>query len=402
MFYGWRVVIGAFSAQLLVVGFFTYSVSLLVEPVRGTFGVDLESVMYSLTIATLFGLFLTPVAGILIDRYPVRLLMTGGMVLTAGGLAWLARSQSITEYNLVFGATMALANGFAASMAASAVISRWFTASRGKALGISAIGTSVGGMVIPALMTWWIAEYGWRTALDLLALGALLIILPLVWLTVRGRPEDVGMAPEGSHDGHSQAPLGPVLSMGRIIREPAYWLIGMSLGLLFCVYTSILANISPYATGLGESEARASSLILVIAIAGLTGKLLFGMAADRFNLKVGLWAAHLLVAVGFLILATEPPYAGMLLAATCLGLAAGGQLPVWGAMLAKVFGVLSYGRAMGAMGPLITLLVMPGFPIVGRLYESSGGYSLVLWVFTAVIAVAAALLLPLRLDPVTE
>ena len=37
MFYGWRVVAGAFIAQLFVVGFYTYAASLLVGPV--TYGV---------------------------------------------------------------------------------------------------------------------------------------------------------------------------------------------------------------------------------------------------------------------------------------------------------------------------------------------------------------------------
>jgi len=71
MFYGWRVVGGVFISQMFVVGFFTYAASLLVAPVRGEFGASLEQVMYGLTAGTFFGLFLTPVVGVMIDRYPV-------------------------------------------------------------------------------------------------------------------------------------------------------------------------------------------------------------------------------------------------------------------------------------------------------------------------------------------
>ena len=42
MFYGWRVVGSAFVAQMFVIGFFSYAVSLLVPPVRAEFGVSLE------------------------------------------------------------------------------------------------------------------------------------------------------------------------------------------------------------------------------------------------------------------------------------------------------------------------------------------------------------------------
>jgi hypothetical protein len=43
---------------------------------------------------------------------------------------------------------------------------------------------------------------------------------------------------------------------------------------------------------------------------------------------------------------------------------------VWKAMVARVFGKDSFGRAMGAMGPLITLSIMTAYAIVGRLFES--------------------------------
>ena len=403
MFYGWRVVGGAFMAQLLVVGFFTYSVSLLISPVREAFSASLQTVMLSLSIATAMGLFLAPIAGIMIDRYPVRWLMTIGSLCVAAGFWGMSLAPTIAIYNLLFGLTMAVGNAFSASMAGTAAISRWFTSSRGRALGIAAMGTSVGGIAIPALVTWWLGSAGWRGTLENLALLTALLIAPLVCVTVRGKPSDVGLNPEGMLAGQdSRAPAGGGLTMAEIVRQPAYWYIGLSLGLLFCVYSAILANITPYATNLGQSEARASSLIMVIAVGGLVGKLVFGMGADRFNLKFGLWAAQGLVAVAFVLLATQPGYPLMLIAAASMGLAAGGQLPVWGAMLARVFGVNSFGRAMGAMGPVITLAVLPGFVVAGRMYDSYGNYTACLLLFTALIGIAAALLIPLRLDPVHE
>ena len=126
---------------------------------------------------------------------------------------------------------------------------------------------------------------------------------------------------------------------------------------------------------------------------------LFGLAADKLNLKVGLWIAMTLVLTAFLMMASEPGYPLMLLAAGLLGLATGGMLPVWGSLMARVFGLLSYGRAMGLMGPLITLLVMPGFAVVGRLYDASGSYRLGLVLFAGVTVLAMLILLPLKLAP---
>ncbi len=60
MFYGWRVVAGAFAGMVLTNGFFSYAFTVLVDPIRAEFGANLEQVMYSLTIGTLFGLVVSP------------------------------------------------------------------------------------------------------------------------------------------------------------------------------------------------------------------------------------------------------------------------------------------------------------------------------------------------------
>ena len=226
----------------------------------------------------------------------------------------------------------------------------------------------------------------------------LFIVFPFLVLTIRGKPSDVGLQPEGWKPG-ADVPIGiPELTMKDIIRHPGYWQIGLSVGLLLSVYIAILANLAPYATSLGVSTAQASTLIMTVAIMGLLGKLVFGMAADKVNLKIGLGAAIALLIIALLLMASEPGYSLMLFAVGLLGLASGGMLPVWGLIMAKVFGLVSYGRAMGLMGPLISLLVMPGFTISGRLYDATGSYQLCLLVFAAVLVLGALALVPLKLS----
>lgn len=394
---GWRVIGGTFTAQMFVIGFFTYAVSLLVAPVREEFGVSLEQVMYSLTAGTIVGLILQPVAGILVDRMSVRWIMSAGTLFYALGLYGLANSSSIWQYIVLFGITMSAANAFCAALTSSAVLSRWFTRRRGMALGIAAVGTSVGGVVIPGLISFWLAEYGWRTAVELMALCVVLVMLPMVLFNIKDRPaseEELDVADRGQETNTAQQ---PEMDMAMIARNPRFWLIGLSLGLLFSSYTATLSNLTPYAINVGQGEERASTLIMAVAICGLIGKLLFGMAADRISLKMGLWIAQGMVILALLLLASQPGYGLMLIATSLLGLAAGGMLPVWGAMMAQAFGLASYGRAMGLMGPLITLCVMPSFPVMGRLVDASGNYTSALYLFSGVVVLAAVLLLPLRL-----
>ena len=396
MFYGWRIVASSFTAQLFVVGFFSYAVSLLVEPVRSEFGVSLEQVMYSLTASTLLGLFLQPVGGILVDRYSVRALMAVGALLYALGLLALAQSTGITQYIVFFALTMSLSNALVGPVASTAVVSRWFTASRGRALGLASLGTSVGGVLLPALITHWLDTVGWRGALQNLAYAILVVLIPVILLGIRSHPTDVGLEAEPSDDGTAPAATGQS-GIGDILRNPSFWLIGLSLGVLFSVYSAVLSNITPYAINLGSSKEQASALIMSVAIAGFIGKILFGIASDKISLRTALWIAQGLVVIAFLILAQEPGHLLMLIGTSILGLAAGGMLPVWAALMAHVFGLASYGKAMGLMGPVITLCVMPSYTVIGRMVDNAGSYTPSLYLFTALCFVAAALLLPLRL-----
>ncbi|NNL11491.1 MAG: MFS transporter, partial [Pseudomonadales bacterium] len=245
MFFGWYVVGGTFIAQLFVVGFFMYSVSLVVPFVREDFGVSLEQVMYSLTLGTFFGLVLMPIAGILLDKFSIRWIMTAGTLVFAAGLWLLSRCTTITQFIIIFGFTYSISNALASSVASQTAISRWFTVSRGRALGISAIGTSIGGMLIPALVAYWLNSGGWRVALENLTYAILLVALPVVVLSVRGKPADMGMQPEPDPSPVASAPLDANLGLGDILRKPGFWYIGVALGLLFAVYSSMLANLTP-------------------------------------------------------------------------------------------------------------------------------------------------------------
>ena len=413
MFFGWRVVAGSFFAMMVTTGFFTYTFTLFVTPLREEFGVGLEQVMYSLTLGTLMGLVISPVMGILIDKLPIRLLMMTGATVLSLGFFSLAQVNSILAFNLIFGVCFSVGNASVGAMAGSAVVSRWFVRNRGRALGITTIGTSVGGMLLPAVTAYWIGESGWRAALQNLAWISL-ALLPWLWLNIRGRPEEMGLQPDGDPGNismeSSPEPINspePVdspepqqdngMGMKTIVQQREFWLIGLSMGLLIAAFTSTLSNLSPYAVDLGASQTQASNLIMLIAITGLIGKILFGLGADKFSLKWGLWAAQGLVGIAFVLMSQEPPYSVLLLAAVCIGLATGGLLPVWNAIMAQVFGVNSFGRAMGAMGPIITLLIMPTYILVGRLYDMNGNYVATLYLFSGISVLAALLLIPVRL-----
>ena len=136
---------------------------------------------------------------------------------------------------------------------------------------------------------------------------------------------------------------------------------------------------------------------MIIAISGFVGKISFGYAADKVSLKLALSVTQLAVIAGLLILAAGPSYLAISIALTILGLSTGGMLPVWGALLAAIFGTASYGRVMGLMMPLIVLIVIPGYSLAGYLSDQSGSYVLCFIIFSAVIAISMPLALMLKI-----
>jgi len=182
-----------------------------------------------------------------------------------------------------------------------------------------------------------------------------------------------------------------------VLRDASYWLIGSSLGLLFFAYVGVLSNLAKYATDLGVESGATTVLISIIAAAGFVGKLLFGWAADRISLRLGLWIAQALAAAGIAVLSVEPVYPVMLFGAILMGLAAGGMLPVWGALVAAAFGLASYGRVMGLMMPIIAVFTSPGPILAGMSMDSTGSYQLAFRGFVIALIAAGILLVPLRL-----
>ena len=139
---------------------------------------------------------------------------------------------------------------------------------------------------------------------------------------------------------------------------------------------------------------------MMIAISGFIGKLLFGYAADKVSLKLALSVTQLAVIAGLLLLAAGPSYWVICIALGTLGLSTGGMLPVWGALLAAIFGTTNYGRVMGLMMPLIVLIVIPGYGLTGYLYGQQGNYGLCFIVFSALIAMSMPLALMLKIPPI--
>jgi MFS family permease len=283
------------------------------------------------------------------------------------------------------------------------VVSRWFTASRGRALGIAAMGTSIGGMVMAPLFGLGFETIGWRDTVRLMALAVAIVVLPLLIFVLRNHPQDLGLEPETPARGAS--PAGPaagpatdgLLSTSDILRQPAFWVVSLCLAIFLGAYSGMLFSVPKFAADLGADSLARSQVTVALTVSGLIGKLAFGWAADRLSLKLGLWAAIGLTVGSVCLMASEPEFPVLLASAVVMGLAAGGILPVWGALMAVIFGVANFGRAMGLQAPIISLGAMAGFGIAGRVHGQTGSFVLAFQIYAGVLCLAILVLFALRM-----
>ncbi|MBJ22640.1 MAG: MFS transporter [bacterium] len=397
MFQGWWIVGTHFTAQLFVSGFFIYSLPLLFPAVIVDFSTDATTVNLLPSAASLLGLVVAPLTGPLVDRWSARGLMIIGTLCLVLGLLGLSFAQSILQFVVIGAVFFSIAQILLGPLAGSAVVSRWFTSTRGRALGIAAIGTSIGGILLPKGLGQALSTVGWRTGLQGIALASAVFVLPLLVFRFWDQPSDRGV--EAEADGEAAgAPQthGELATNKEILTRPAFWLFTLSLGFFLASYTATLANIGQFCADLGFPADAAENLIPVLALCGIFGKLGFGYLADRIPLKVGLIAAIGTTGLSLVLFSLEPSYSVMLVAAAAMGVASGGILPVWNAIVPVIFGVQNFGRAMGWMMPVIGILVTPSYLIAGAIRDSSGSYVLAFQVFLGVLGAAVLLILPLR------
>jgi MFS family permease len=392
MFYGWWLVGIAFLVQMVGTGTVLYSYSVVAVALGKAFGASRMTMMLGMTVMTLGTGLISPLLGHAIDRGSLRRMMLLGAGALAAGYCLLSVTTATWQVPVIYGLLMSLASNLLGPLCSSTLLARWFSQHRGLALGIAAVGTSAGGFVFPPFVQWLIDSLGWRVAFRVLGLGTLLLTVPAALLVVN-RPIDRGLHPDGAAASASAGQAPPLLSTKEVLRHGSFWWLALVMSVFFGVYTAILSNLAPFALDRGTSHEEAALLISVVALAGIVGKLAFGAIADRIDLRLALAVAALLIVAGLAGYRTGGSYFVLIVSSVVLGLAAGGMLPVWGALLAVLFGAMNYGRVMGLMNPVLMPLTLTGPPLAGFVFDRTGSYD------AAFVGFIAALLLVMFLLP---
>ncbi len=370
--YGWIIAGCAMVALwvtngLIIPGITAFDPSLLEE-----FGWSRGTLKFRGLITFVLAGLLGPLVGALADRYGVRRFMIFGAALLAVCFVLYGRISSAAHMYVIH-ALFAVVLATCGLIVAIMLVSNWFVARRGTAIGLTLVGTSLGGMFFPRFATGLIGEHGWRQAFAWEALFPVGLLVVLV-LLVRNRPEDKGLEPYGGEPSADGSPQVLGLDFWPALKTPTFWALAFAAGTTFFSILGFQANLFLHLTVDMKltPERGAYGLTLLFGLA-LVGKFVFGFLADHLNHKLVFLGNIAVMLAGAVLLATMNT--GLLWTAIVLfGLGWGGLYTLIQLLIVESFGLRAAGKILGTITTFDAIGGGLGIWLTGAIHDWTGSY----------------------------
>jgi MFS family permease len=377
------ILLSAFCGSFVGFGsvvIFTFGIFL--KPLTAEFGWSRSQVSLAFTVTALTVAFCSPFIGKLFDRFPARNIILPCVVIY--GLCFASLGLLTAHYwqLLAVFVCMGIVGNGTTQLGYARVISLWFERNRGRALAIVMAGSGMGSVVFPPLAQWLVIHFGWRTAYFLL--GAIILALGLPLTAAFVHEPDERAKPNRQERAESGSLRASLLS---------YPFLCLLAGLmLFSLATNgLTAHLAPFLTDRGISAIEAANVMAAMGFATLASKLMTGYLLDRFQASRTAAVLFTICASGMLLIvlgaATWSSYTGALL----VGVGMGAESDAVPYLLTRYFGLGRFSElygytwsayaVAGAMGPLV----------LGKFFDATHSYKLVLLMFTGAVAFAAVL-----------
>ena len=379
-FFGWYIVGAAGGIQLLSGLLWMQSYGAYVVLLQEEFGWSKALVAGAFALTRIESGILGPLQGWLVDRYGPRVILRIGIVIFGFGFILFSRVDSVLTFYLTFAliAVGSSLGGFATVMVS---LVNWFSKHRAKAISISQIGFSMGGLCVPIVVLC-LEAFGWRTTAMISGFVVLLVGLPLVQV-VKHKPSEMGETVDGIVEKETDSSSAPSLFSERdftareAMRTRSFWLISAGHACALLTVSAVIVHLVPHLTeGLNFTLGEAALVVALMTGFQMFGQVAGGFLGDRINkriLCVGCMAAHTLALV---LLAHATTASTVFVFAALHGLAWGIRGPLMVALRADYFGPSSFGTIMG-FSSLIVMLGMSMGPIfAGYMADLYGNYQM--------------------------
>jgi MFS family permease len=380
--YSWVIVAAGALITCLAMGAM-FALPVYLQPIAEETGWTRAGISGAMTV----GFIVMGVAGFiwgtLTDRIGARPVILVAAVLLGLGLFVASRATDLLVFQIAYGGLIGASGGaFFAPLIATTL--GWFDKHRSLAVSLVSLGGGIAPMTMTPLATVLIANYGWRNAMMMTAIAATVLIIPAAFL-IRRAPAVMAEAPSPGSD---VAPAEPApANMGAIFRTPQFFILAGVFFLCCAAHSGPIFHTVSYAMLCGASALAAASIYSVEGFAGLFGRVIFGVLADRIGVKRVIVAGLALQAVGIYsyIYVSELPHFYML--AMVLGLVYGGVMPLYSVLARDYFGPNVMGTVLGGITMTSSIGMAFGPLGGGWLFDTFGDYH---WLYVASAAVGLA------------
>ena len=310
--------------------------------------------------------------GMLMDRFGPRPVLLAGSSVLGLGLVLASRASSVEQFQLLYGVLVGAGGGaiFAPLMA---TVTGWFDRHRSLAVSLVSAGMGVAPMTVAPIAAVLVSRYDWRFSQLLIGLAVWALLLPAAFLVRR---------PPGLAGGNARRAAGePQMTVLSALTSPQFAVLALTYFLCCATHSGPLFHTVSYAITCGLSVTAAVSIYSMEGLAGLVGRVAFGLLGDRFGAKRTFVSGLLLqaAAVGCYYFAREQ--FEFYSVAAVFGFAYAGIMPLYAvllrenfplSMIGTVVGAASMASSMGmALGPLAGGVIFDLYGSYGRLYIGS-------------------------------
>lgn len=384
--YRW-IIVGAGALMTCVALGAMFSLAIFLEPMASTTHWSRAGISSAMTLNFLVmglgGFFW----GAITDRFGARIVVLIGAGLLGLALVLASQAQSLLQFQLTYGILVGLAaSAFFAPMIVTTTA--WFTENRSLAVSLVSAGMGVAPMTISPFARWLISAYEWHTAMFVIGVMAWVLLIPAA-LLVRAPPVPAADAGEPVAE-------GPRVPLMQVFRSPQFLVLGFTFFACCAAHSGPIFHMVSYATICGVAPMAAVSIYSVEGLAGLGGRLVFGLLADRVGVKPVLVGGLLIQALALATYLFVSQLGEFYALAIVFGSAYGGVMPLYAVLAREYFGPRILGTVFGAATMLSSIGMAFGPLAGGWVFDTFANYS---WLFigSSIVglgAVAVALAFP--------
>ena len=394
---GWPVVL----ASMLGIGLGLspvpfYTIGMLAPELHKAFGWEFGAIMMGLPIMTFAVLLASPLVGLLADRYGVRRVALTSIVLFALSFMTFALGNGSIGMFYVSWGLMAVFGAGTLPVTWTRAVNNRFEVRKGLALGLALLGTGVFGFLVKPLTAWLIAEHGWRAAYVVVGALPLLIALPVAYFAFHDIGDSGGSAADRRANDAARKVTTPGLTLAQACRTWRFWLLAIAFVLISFAVGGPIPNMENILKVAGFARNDIVGLVALIGLSVIAGRVIGGWLIDRYWAPAVAFVLLSLPALSCWLLAGGPLGIDAARLAICLiGFAAGVEFDLMAFLVARYFGMKSYGAIYGTIYGFFALGAGVGPVVFGKFYDKSGSYSSVLQLSAVLLLVGAASLLTL-------